>query len=95
MVDGGIVILQPAHGQGRVGHGGRETVIELIRLYIYDEEKMELSYDIIMQVIEGVKDPAAVSHAQYLLGEYYYLKKDYKIHYLKKKGLSCPGHIIV
>jgi len=55
---------------------GREAMIELARLYIYEEEgKLERAYQVINQVMQK-NDPKTAAEAGILLGEYYYKQGD-------------------
>jgi TolA-binding protein len=58
---------------------GREALIELARLYLFEhgEEKREIAYQMLLKVVERTEDSDAASRAQYLVGEYFYLKGDY------------------
>jgi TolA-binding protein len=55
---------------------GREAMVELSRLYIYEEEgKLERAYQILNQVMRE-DDPGTAAEAGVLLGEYYYRQGD-------------------
>jgi TolA-binding protein len=55
---------------------GREAMIELARLYIFEEEgKLERSYQILNQVMQK-NEPNTAAEAGILLGEYYYRQGD-------------------
>jgi tetratricopeptide (TPR) repeat protein len=58
---------------------GREAMIELARLYIYEEEeeeeKLERAYQILNQVMQK-NEPNTATEAGILLGEYYYRQGD-------------------
>jgi TolA-binding protein len=53
---------------------GREAMLELAQLYIYEgESRLELAPPMLQSVVDR-QDPATSARAQYLLGEYYYRK---------------------
>ena len=55
---------------------GREAMIELSRLYIYEgSSRIDLAYQMLGSVIEK-EDRATASQAQFLIGEYFYRKDD-------------------
>jgi len=55
---------------------GREAMIELSRLYVYEGSKnMELAFEMLQDVVEK-GEPVSASQAQFLIGEYYYRKAD-------------------
>jgi TolA-binding protein len=55
---------------------GREAMIELARLYIFEQEdKLERAYQILNQVMQK-KEPNTAAEAGILLGEYYYRQGD-------------------
>ncbi|RKX82297.1 MAG: hypothetical protein DRP57_10170, partial [Spirochaetes bacterium] len=55
--------------------GGREAIIALARIYIADQNKIDLAFRMLEEVIKK-NDPETSSRAQYLIGEYYYRKGD-------------------
>ena len=55
---------------------GREAMIELSRLYIYEgSRRMDLSLEMLQKVVDRA-EPVTASQAQFLIGEYYYRKSD-------------------
>ncbi len=60
---------------GAKSREGREAMIELARIYIMEENKMELAYRLLQEVI-AKDDKETKSKAMYLLGEYYYRKNE-------------------
>jgi TolA-binding protein len=55
---------------------GREAMIELAQLYIYEGgDRLELAPPMLQAVVDR-QDPATAARAQYSLGEYYYRKGD-------------------
>jgi TolA-binding protein len=55
---------------------GRDAMIDLSRIYIEENKKLERAFQMLSQVVLQ-KDPATEAEAQFLLGEYYYKKSDY------------------
>ncbi len=57
---------------------GREAMVELSRLYIFeDQDKIERAFQMLSQVADHKQDPVTTSRAQFLLGEYYEKKGNY------------------
>jgi TolA-binding protein len=57
---------------------GRQAMIELSRLYIYEGSKrIDLAYEMLIDVIDK-QDPGTAAPARYLLGEYFFRKSDLK-----------------
>ncbi|MBN1700178.1 MAG: tetratricopeptide repeat protein [Spirochaetales bacterium] len=58
---------------------GREALIELARLYLFEhgEVKREVAYQMLLKVVRHTEDTDTASRAQYLIGEYFYLGGDY------------------
>jgi TolA-binding protein len=55
---------------------GREAMIELARLYIYEGSgRMELAYEMLRSVVDK-GEPQTAAQAQFLIGEYRYRKSD-------------------
>jgi TolA-binding protein len=55
---------------------GREAMIELSRMYIYEGSgRVELAFQMLQSVVEK-KDPATTAQSEFLLGEYYYRKNN-------------------
>jgi len=54
---------------------GREAILGLARIYITDQNKIDLAYRMLEEVIKK-DDPETSSRAQYLVGEYFYRKDD-------------------
>lgn len=55
---------------------GREAMIELSRLYIYEgSRRMDLALEMLQKVVDRA-EPVTASQAQFLIGEYYYRKSD-------------------
>jgi len=55
---------------------GREAMIELSRLYIYEgSRRMDLALEMLQKVVER-GEPVTAAQAQFLIGEYYYRKSD-------------------
>jgi TolA-binding protein len=55
---------------------GREAMIELAQLYIYEgQNRLELALPMLQAVVDR-QDPATAGRAQYLIGEYYYRKNN-------------------
>jgi TolA-binding protein len=53
---------------------GREAMIELAQIYIYEgENRLEMALPM-LQAVVAREDPATTGRAQYLIGEYYYRK---------------------
>jgi TolA-binding protein len=53
---------------------GREAMIELSRLYIYEgSRRMDLALEMLQEVVDR-GEPVTASQAQFLIGEYYYRK---------------------
>jgi len=64
-----------AEGGARTAQG-REAMIELSRLYIYEgSRRMDLALEMLQKVV-GRGEPVTASQAQFLIGEYYYRKSD-------------------
>ncbi|MBN2444805.1 MAG: tetratricopeptide repeat protein [Spirochaetales bacterium] len=65
--------------KGAQTRDGREALIALAKLYLYEEgrKKLELAYKLLLQVIEKTEDPDTASRAQFLIGEYFSLKEDF------------------
>ncbi len=62
---------------GRLGGAktseGREAMLELARIYIMNEKKMDFAYEMLKEIINK-KEKASTAKAKYLVGEYYYRK---------------------
>jgi len=57
---------------------GRQAMIELSRLYIYEgSRRIDLAYEMLIDVIDK-QDPGTTAPARYLLGEYFFRKSDLK-----------------
>jgi len=55
---------------------GREAMIELSRLYIYEgSRRMDLALEMLQKVVDR-GEPVTASQAQFLIGEYYYRKSE-------------------
>jgi TolA-binding protein len=55
---------------------GREAMIELSRLYIYEgSRRMDLALEMLQKVVDR-GEPLTASQAQFLIGEYYYRKSE-------------------
>jgi TolA-binding protein len=55
---------------------GREAMIELSRLYIYEgSRRMDLALEMLQKVVDR-GEPVSASQAQFLIGEYYYRKSE-------------------
>ena len=55
---------------------GRQAMIELAQLYIYEgSSRLELAPPM-LQAVADKKEPATAARAQFLLGEYYFRKRD-------------------
>jgi TolA-binding protein len=55
---------------------GREAMIELSRLYIYEgSRRMDLALEMLQKVVDR-GEPVTASQAQFLIGEYYYRQSD-------------------
>jgi len=55
---------------------GREAMIELSRLYIYEgSRRMDLALEMLQKVVDQ-GEPVTASQAQFLIGEYYYRKSE-------------------
>ncbi|UCF99479.1 MAG: tetratricopeptide repeat protein [Spirochaetaceae bacterium] len=55
---------------------GREAMIELSRLYIYEgSRRMDLALEMLLKVVDQ-GEPVTASQAQFLIGEYYYRKSN-------------------
>lgn len=56
---------------------GRESMIELARVYLNDPDNYELAYDLLKEVTAFTEDKETQADAQYLTGEYYFREEDY------------------
>ena len=58
---------------------GREALLSLAHIYIFEaaREKIDLAYNLLLKVSEKKEDADTSSRAQYLIGEYWYIKGDY------------------
>lgn len=58
---------------------GREALLSLATLYLYEQDKakQDLAYSLLKQVVEKTEDPDTASRAQFLIGEYFFLKEDF------------------
>jgi TolA-binding protein len=55
---------------------GREAIIELSRMYIYESSgRIDLAYQMLQSVVEK-QDKTTAAQAQFLIGEYYFRKND-------------------
>ncbi|MBN2532302.1 MAG: tetratricopeptide repeat protein [Spirochaetales bacterium] len=65
--------------KGARTHEGREALLSLATLYLYEQEKgkQDLAYTLLKQVVEKTEDPDTASRAQFLIGEYFYIKEDF------------------
>ncbi|MBN2552915.1 MAG: tetratricopeptide repeat protein [Spirochaetales bacterium] len=64
-----------AEGGARTAKG-REAMIELARLYIYEgSRRMELAPEMLQKVVDQ-GEPVTASQAQFLIGEYYYRRSE-------------------
>ena len=64
-----------AEGGARTAKG-REAMIELSRLYIYEgSRRMDLALEMLQKVVDR-GEPVTAAQAQFLIGEYYYRKSD-------------------
>jgi len=67
-----------SRSRGAETREGRKAMVELSRLYIVEkQQKLERAFQMLSQVLEK-KDPSIEPEAQFLLGEYYYTKKEYE-----------------
>ncbi|UCB45692.1 MAG: tetratricopeptide repeat protein, partial [Spirochaetota bacterium] len=65
-----------SRNRGAETEDGRRSMLELARIYIDEEKKLERAFQMLSQIILK-KDPATEADAQFLLGEYYHLTHDY------------------
>lgn len=58
---------------------GRKATIDLAKIYISKEgDSLEIALSLLQEVVgRSAEDPASAAQAQYLVGEYYFKKKDY------------------
>ncbi len=52
---------------------GREAMVELARIYVMGEKKMDFAYEMLKEVV-AKGDPETSAKAKYLIGEYFYRK---------------------
>ena len=72
-------VLSAAIGQegGARTPAGREAMIELSRMYIYESgSRMDFAFQMLTRVVERRDDPKTAAPAQLLLGEYWYRKSE-------------------
>ena len=72
-------VLSAAIGQegGARTPAGREAMIELSRMYIYESgSRMDFAFQMLTKVVERQDDPKTAAPAQLLLGEYWYRKSE-------------------
>ena len=65
-----------SRNRGVESEEGRLSMLELAHIYIDEEKKLERAFQMLSQIILK-KDPATEADAQFLLGEYYHLTRDY------------------
>jgi TolA-binding protein len=71
-------VLSSAIGRegGAKSAKGREAMIELARMYIYEGSgRMELAHDM-LQAVAAKEEPVTAAQARYLIGEYFFRKND-------------------
>jgi cellulose synthase operon protein C len=71
--------VQIERNKGSQTREGREALLALAKLYLYEEgrQKLDLAYSILLDVAEKTEDLDTTSRARFLLGEYFSIVGDF------------------